>query len=136
MASSIVKFVKPTNYESLNSFSSYLKTISKIFYCEFKKVYVSVIYSPNCDLKLWIIFEFGNLLHRFIDHTTFLYIKACKKSAFLHSKSMAIYIVCPETDHALQGPGTNKWLSYYNVGLFAMFAKCPRPECVRVLNFF
>ena len=80
MASSIVTFVKQSDYESLNTFSSYLKTTSKIFYCKFIKVYVSIIYSPNCDLKLWIIFEFGNLLHRFIDLATFLYIKACKDS--------------------------------------------------------
>ena len=80
MASSIVIFVKHSNYESLNTFSSYLKTTSKLFYCEYAKVYISRIYSPNCDLKLWIIFEFGNLLHRFIDHATFLYIKACKDS--------------------------------------------------------
>ena len=80
MASSIVIFVKLSNYESLNTFSSYLKTISKSFYCENTKVYIRGIYSPNCDLKLWIIFEFGNLLHRFTDHSTFLYIKACKDS--------------------------------------------------------
>ena len=80
MASSIVTFVKHSNYKSSNSFSSYLKTISKSFYCENTKVYIRGIYSPNCDLKLWIIFEFGNLLHRFIDHPTFLYIKACKDS--------------------------------------------------------
>ena len=67
-------------YEILNTFSSYLKAISKSFYCKNAKVYISRIYSPNCDLKLWIIFEFGNLLHRFIDHATFLYIKACKDS--------------------------------------------------------
>ena len=80
MASSIVNFVKLSNYECLNTFSSYLKTTSKFFYCEFSKVYVSRIYCPNYDLKLWIIFKFGNLLHKFIDHATFLYIKACKDS--------------------------------------------------------
>ena len=82
MASSIVSFIKHSNYESLNTFSSYLKTTSKSFYCEYAEVYLSRIYSPNCDLKLWIIFEFGNLLHRFLDHATFLYIKACKDSEF------------------------------------------------------
>ena len=80
MASSIVSFMKHSSYESLNTFSSYLKTTSKSFYCEYAKAYISSIYSPNCDLKLWIIFEFGNLLQRFIDHATFLYIKACKDS--------------------------------------------------------
>ena len=80
MASSIVNFVKLSNYEGLNTFSSYLKTTSKFFYCEFSKVYVSRIYCPNYDLKLWIIFEFGNLLHRFIYHATFLHMKACKDS--------------------------------------------------------
>ena len=88
MASSIVIFVKLSNYESSNTFSSYLKTISKSFYCKNAKVYISRIYSPNCDLKLWIIFEFGNLLHRFTDHSTFLYIKACKDSG---SQSYSLY---------------------------------------------
>ena len=83
MASSIVILLNyqiMKVYESLNTFSSYFNTTSKNFYCEYSKVYIGRIYSPNCDLKLWIIFEFGNLLHRFIDHATFLYIKACKDS--------------------------------------------------------
>ena len=38
MASSIVSFMKHSSYESLNTFSSYLKTTSKSFYCEYAKV--------------------------------------------------------------------------------------------------